>query len=91
MIDLVVRFIFLNPLMKVKTSDTTITFGEFGQFLGTYLKQVENLLGFVSSCRSINFEDFLIELESMIKYFFARDQLNYARLMPVNPRSDERA
>ena len=48
-----------------------------------YLNQVESVLHFISSCRSGDWEGFLYSLEKLIKYFFARDLLNYARLMPV--------
>ena len=35
---------------------------------------------FISSCRTGNWSS----LENVIKYLFARDLLNYARLMPVH-------
>ena len=57
--------------------------GEFSQFLVEYLNQVESVLHFISSCHSGDWEGFLYSLEKLIKYFFARDLLNYARLMPV--------
>ena len=42
------------------------------------------LKNLVSSCRTGNWEGYLSSLENIIKYFFARDLLNYARLMPVH-------
>jgi len=57
--------------------------GEFAQFILQYLEQVESLLQFISACRSGDWEGYLAALENQIKYFFAHDLLNYARLMPV--------
>ena len=39
---------------------------------------------FISSCRTGNWEGYLSSLENIINYLFARDLLNYARLMPVH-------
>ena len=58
--------------------------GEFAQFLSQYLGQVESLLQLISCCHSGDWEGYLSSLENIIKYFFARDLLNYARLMPVH-------
>ena len=57
--------------------------GELAQFLLQYLEQIESLLQFISACRSGDWEGYLASLKNQIKYFFAYDQLNYARLMPV--------
>ena len=53
--------------------------GELAEFLNQYLVQVESFLCLISTCRG----GFLAALENIIKYFFAHDLLNYARLMPV--------
>ena len=58
--------------------------GELAQFFIQYLEQVESLLHLISACRSGDWEGYLAALENLIKYFFARDLLNYARLMPVH-------
>lgn len=58
--------------------------GELAQFLLHYLEQVESLLHIISACRSGDWEGYLAALENIIKYFFAHDLLNYARLMPVH-------
>ena len=47
--------------------------GEFAEFLTQYLGQVES-----------DWEGYMSSLENLIKYYFARDLLNYARLMPVH-------
>lgn len=54
------------------------------KFLTRYLGQVESLLHFLSVSRSGDWECYLAALENIIKYFFAHDLLNYARLMPVH-------
>lgn len=69
---------------NVKPLEDEKDIGEFAQFLTQYLYQVESLLHLISSCRSGDWEGYLSSLESLIKYFFARDLLNYARLMPVH-------
>ena len=58
--------------------------GELPQFLIQYLCWVESLLHFISSCCSGDWESYLSSLEDIIKYFFARDLFNYARLMSVH-------
>ena len=52
--------------------------------LAKYLKQVDNLLQLIYACRSGDWQGYLVALECLIKYFFAHDLLNYARLMPVH-------
>ena len=58
--------------------------GELAQFLQQYLEQVDSLLQLISACRSGDWEGYLAALENQIKYFFAYDLLNCARLMPVH-------
>ena len=58
--------------------------GELAQFFLQYLQQVESLLQLISACRSGDWEGYLAALENNIKYFFAHDLLNYARLMPIH-------
>lgn len=69
---------------NVKPLEEAEDLGEFAQFLTRYLNQVESLLHLISSCRSGDWEGYLSSLEDLTKYFFARDLLNYARLMPVH-------
>lgn len=63
---------------NVKPLEGDKNIGEFAEFLSVYLDQVESLLHFVSSCRSGDLQGYLASLENLIKYFFARDLLNYA-------------
>eukprot|EP00745_Piridium_sociabile_P026490 TRINITY_DN4236_c0_g2_i1.p3 TRINITY_DN4236_c0_g2~~TRINITY_DN4236_c0_g2_i1.p3 ORF type:complete len:188 (-),score=36.94 TRINITY_DN4236_c0_g2_i1:1928-2491(-) len=58
--------------------------GELAQFFTQYLEQVDSLLHLISSCRTGDWEGYLAALENLIKYFFARDLFNYARLMPIH-------
>ena len=44
----------------------------------------ESFLNLISSCQIGNSEGYLSSLENIIKYFFARDLLNYAHLMPIH-------
>jgi hypothetical protein len=43
-----------------------------------------SLLHLISACRSGDWEGYLAASENLIKYFFAHDLLNYARLMSVH-------
>jgi len=69
---------------KVKPQQADTGEGKLAHFLIQYLEQVESFLHLISSCRSGDWEGYLAALEGIIKYFFARDLLNYARLMPVH-------
>ena len=69
---------------NVKPQESDKDIGEFAQFMTEYLHQVESLLHLVSACRAGDWEGYLASLENLIRYFFARDHLNYARLMPVH-------
>ena len=53
-------------------------------FLIEYINQVESLLALISACRSSDWKGYLAALENYVKYFFAHDLLNYARLMPIH-------
>ena len=55
---------------NVKPQEEEKDIGEFAEFLSAYLEQKKYFM------RS--------SLKNLIKYFFARDLLNYARLMPVH-------
>ena len=57
---------------------------DLSRFMIEYLKQVDNLLELIHACRSGDWEGYLAALEYLIRYFFAHDLLNYARLMPVH-------
>ena len=71
-------------LENVKPLEEEKNLGELAQFLMQYLEQVESLMQLISACRSGDWEGYLAALENNIKYFFARDLLNYARLMPLH-------
>ena len=52
-------------------------------FLLNYVKQYETVLTFIRATRDRDINLHLKSLESLIKYFFAHDHLNYARLLPL--------
>ena len=58
--------------------------GSIAHFLDVYLEQVESLLALFSACCQGDWEAWLAALDNEIKYFFAADLLNYARLMPLH-------
>jgi hypothetical protein len=49
----------------------------------TYPHQVEWLLNMVRVCRQGNWEEYLVAIDTQIKYFFTHDMYNYARLMSL--------
>ena len=54
-----------------------------GQFLKNYMNMCECLLLFIRSSRQGLWSLHLSLLNSLVKYFFAHDQINYARLTPL--------
>ena len=54
-----------------------------GMFYNNYMKMVESLLLFIRSSREKLWNLHLASLDEFTKYFFAHDQINYARLSPV--------
>ena len=52
-------------------------------YLKIYFKQFESILLFVRVTRERNFALHLESKEALIKYFFAHDHQNYARLLPL--------
>ena len=53
------------------------------KFITSYLKQFETILSYVRATRERNFLLHLETTEELIKYSFAHDHLNYARLLPL--------
>ena len=53
------------------------------KFIASYLKQFETILLYVRATRENNFLLHLETTEELIKYFFAHDHLNYARLLQL--------
>lgn len=52
-------------------------------FILNYIHQFETILLFVRSTRQRDLQLHMESMESLIKYFFAHDHLNYARLLPL--------
>lgn len=48
-----------------------------------YMKMVLDMMAFVRAVRTGNWESHLTALEVFTKFFFAHDQLNYARMIPL--------
>ena len=69
---------------NIKPEEDRKEHGELALFLLQHLEQVESLLHLIYACRSSDWEGYLAALENIIKYFFARDLLNYASSMPVH-------
>jgi hypothetical protein len=53
------------------------------QVIRQYMQMVMEMLLFIGSVRTGNWEMHLSSLEVFTKYFFAHDKLNYARMIPV--------
>lgn len=68
---------------NIKPGEDRKEHGKLALFLLQYLEQVESILHLIGACCSADWEGYVAALEN-IKYFFARDLLNYARLMPVH-------
>src|SRR6056300_1139529 len=56
------------------------------QFLDQYVERINSLLHLIHACRSLYLNDFLSAPMNNTSVFFARDLLNYARIMAVYPR-----
>ena len=59
-----------------------ISFTNQQKFVLSYIKQYESILLYVRATRENNFTLHLESTERLIKYFFAHDHLNYARMLP---------
>jgi len=59
------------------------TANKIQHFINSYMKQFENFLQFVRATRQRDMLLHMQSLEGLIKYFFAHDHLNYARLLPL--------
>ena len=49
----------------------------------TYMKMVLDMIVYIRAVRTGNWTLHLSATEDFVKYFFAHDKLNYARLIPV--------
>ena len=74
-----VYLIFIDQFQATLDQDL----GEMGQFLRSYMKQVECLLHLIRASRQGEWELHLGALEEQVKYYFAHDLYKYARLAPV--------
>ena len=70
-----------DVLEKIKESETTGN--KIQCFIRNYMNQFETILRFVRATRQRDLLLHMQSVESLIKYFFAHDHLNYARLLPL--------
>ena len=54
------------------------------KFLLSYMNQFETILLFIRATRARDLQLLMESIQSLMKYFFAHDHLNYARLFPLN-------
>jgi len=66
-----------------KIQQTVDNANKIQHFINNYMKQFETILQFVRATRERDLLLHMHSLESLIKYFFAHDHLNYARLLPL--------
>ena len=52
-------------------------------FVRHYMEMVQLMMTFIRSVRTANWNLHLETIGKFVKYFFAHDKLNYARLMPL--------
>ena len=48
-----------------------------------YMRMVVEMMAFIKSVRTGDWELHLTSVELLTKYFFSHDRLNYARMIPV--------
>ena len=84
------KMIYDDSIADITESGIVTTLEEYDQslsqqplFLRNYMVMYEALLLFVRSSREGNWALHLSSLDNMVKYFFAHDQINYARLTPL--------
>lgn len=53
------------------------------QVMNQYMEMVMNMLQFIRSVRTGNWDMHLLSMKTFVKYYFAHDKLNYARMIPV--------
>ena len=71
-----------SDLMK-KLAEFEGNASKMQHFILNYMKQFETILQFVRSTRQRDILLHMESIESLIKYFFAHDHQNYARLLPL--------
>ena len=68
---------------RIEPAMTCSDGSEVGTFF-TYTQQVECVLNIIRACRHGHWKEYLATIDKQIKYFFAHDLYNYARLMPLH-------
>ena len=75
--------LYENSDFVQKLTEFEKSFTKQQKFVMPYIKQFETILLYVRATRERNFELHLEATHALIKYYFAHDYLNYARLLPV--------
>ena len=82
--------ILKNTLTMMESRDMTkkmeqfeVSANKIQRFILNYIKQFETILLFIRSTRQHDLLLHMESIESLTKYFFAHDHLNYARLLPL--------
>ena len=70
-----------NITAKIKTFENKLS--KLQRFVSIYLNQFETILQYVRASRQQDIALHMESTEALIKYFFAHDHLNYARMMPL--------
>ena len=69
--------------LKACTIEFENSMNKMQRFIINYFKQFETILLYIRATRERNFLLHIESTEELIKYFFAHDHLNYARLLPL--------
>lgn len=72
-----------DVLEKMSTFDKANEKKPLFKVMRHYMRKVMEMLTFIKSVRTGDWELHLRALEKFTRYFFAQDQINYARMMPV--------
>ena len=72
-----------DVLEKMSTFDEANEKKPLFKVMRHYMRMVMEMLTFIKSVRTGDWDLHLIASEKFTKYFFAHDQINYARMMPV--------
>ena len=75
--------LYENSDFVQKLTEFEKSFTKQQKFVMPYINQFETILLYVRATRERNFELHLEATHALIKYYFAHDHLNYARLLPV--------
>lgn len=73
----------LGILKKMEAFDDAHATNPMFRVMQHYMRMVVEMMAFIKSVRTGDWELHLTSLELFTKYFFSHDRLNYARMIPV--------